>query len=125
MAMVKKISFWNTTRNKDTSANSGFAIVRRNPCCANSPDFALFTFILKNNLSTKQSLRPDLSGALFARRHDEQKSGNGGRKLAPKKIKGEIASLLYFGVASSSCLLLAMTQKKLPQIWSSFLYQLF
>ena len=41
MAMVKKISFWNTTRNKDTSANSGFAIVRRNPCCANSPDFAL------------------------------------------------------------------------------------
>ena len=27
--------------------------------------------------------RPDLSGALFARRHDEQKSGNGGRKKAP------------------------------------------
>ena len=80
MAMVKKISFWNTTRNKDTSANSGFAIVRRNPCCANSPDFALFTFILKNNLSTKQSLRPDLSGALFARRDPSTSSGQAYKK---------------------------------------------
>jgi hypothetical protein len=29
-------------------------------------------------------LRPGLSGALFARRYDEQKSENGGRKQAPK-----------------------------------------
>ena len=89
-------------------------------CYPKSSDFALFTFILKNNLSTTRSLRPDLSGALFARRHDEQKSGNGGRKLAPKKIKGEIASLLYFGVASSSYLLLAMTQKNCPKSGAVF-----
>ncbi len=30
------------------------------------------------------NLRPGLSGALFVRRHDEQKSGNGVRKKAPK-----------------------------------------
>ncbi len=50
--------------------------MKNNILCQKPPDFALFTFILKNNLSTTRLLRPDLSGALFARRHDEQKSGN-------------------------------------------------
>ena len=29
-------------------------------------------------------LHPDLNGALFVRRYDEQKSGSGGRMKAPK-----------------------------------------
>ena len=41
-------------------------------------------FLLKSKIPKQRDLRPDLSGALFARRHDEQKSGNGGRIKLPK-----------------------------------------
>ena len=42
------------------------------------------TLIVTTYFDWETNLRPDLSGALFTRRYDEQKSGNGGRKKAPK-----------------------------------------
>jgi hypothetical protein len=36
------------------------------------------------SLDKMRELRPDLNGALFVTRYEEQKSGNGGRKCAPK-----------------------------------------
>ena len=43
-----------------------------------------------------RDLRPDLNGALFVRRNDEQKSGNGGRKLSPQKNKKLIFEVVKF-----------------------------
>ena len=38
-------------------------------------------------------LRPDLNGALFVTRYEEQKSGSGRRKLAPKKYYPPVEKL--------------------------------
>ena len=54
--------------------------MKNNILCQKPPDFALFTFILKNNLSTTRSPRPDLSGALFARRDPSTSSGQAYKK---------------------------------------------
>ena len=59
--------------------------------------------------------RPDLSGALFARRHDEQKSGNGGRKCAPKKKK-----VRFFLRQNDKITFRAMTKKNCPKSGTVF-----
>src|SRR5690606_4649617 len=45
----------------------------------------LFIFRFTKFVFKCRGLRPGLSGALFARRYDEQKSGSGGRKCRSNK----------------------------------------
>ena len=42
------------------------------------------TLIVTTDFDWEKNLRPDLNGALFTSRYDEYKSGNGGRREAPK-----------------------------------------
>ncbi len=44
-------------------------------------------YIWYMNFKTLNPARPDLSGARFVRRNDEQNSGNGGRKRRPNKLE--------------------------------------